>query len=158
MRLLHFDSSGKLNSTDFSGKPIPPYAILSHRWGGDEVLFEDLVNDTCESKAGYGKILFCSEQAARDQLQYFWIDTCCIDKWNLRELSKAINSMFSWYQNATNATYSCRTSQHLLRQMHSNKAHGKHPFGQANGLLEVGHFKSSLLQYQPSSFPLKVGD
>jgi hypothetical protein len=100
MRLLHFDSSERLTSTDFSGKTIPPYAILSHTWGGDEFLFENLVNDTGKSKAGYKKILFCGEQAARDQLQYFWVDTCCIDKWNLHELSNAINSMFRWYRNA----------------------------------------------------------
>jgi hypothetical protein len=100
MRLLHFDSSGRLTSTDFSRKKIPPYAILSHTWGDDEFLFEDLVNDTGKSKAGYKKILFCGEQAARDHVQYFWIDTCCINKWNLRELLSAINSMFRWYKNA----------------------------------------------------------
>jgi hypothetical protein len=102
MRLLHFDRSETLTSTDFSQKTIPPYAILSHTWGDAEFLFEDLVNDTGKSKAGYEKILFCGEQAARDHLQYFWVDTCCIDKWNLRELSEAINSMFQWYKNAEN--------------------------------------------------------
>ncbi|KAH7326971.1 hypothetical protein BKA65DRAFT_608042 [Rhexocercosporidium sp. MPI-PUGE-AT-0058] len=100
MRLLHFNSAARLTSTDFSRKTTPPYAILSHTWAGDEFLFEDLVNGTGTSKAGYEKILFCSEQAARDHLQYFWVDTCCIDKWNLRELSNAINSMFRWYRNA----------------------------------------------------------
>jgi hypothetical protein len=93
-------SSGRLISTDFSRKTIPPYAILSHTWGDDEFHFEDLVNGTGKSKAGYGKILFCGEQAARDHVQYFWVDTCCIDKWNLRELSNAINYMFRWYKNA----------------------------------------------------------
>jgi hypothetical protein len=73
---------------------IPPYAILSHTWGDNEFLFKDLVNDTGKTKAGYGKILFCGEQAARDHVQYFWVDTCCIDKWNLPELLNAINSMF----------------------------------------------------------------
>jgi hypothetical protein len=100
MRLLHYNSSRELTSTDFSGKTIPPYAILSHTWGNNEFLFEDLVNNTGESKAGYDKIRFCGEQATRDNLQYFWVDTCCIDKWNLRELSNAINSMFRWYRNA----------------------------------------------------------
>jgi hypothetical protein len=103
MRLLHIDSAERLIPTDFSGKTIPPYAILSHTWADDaddEFLFEDLVNGTGKSKAGYEKIRFCGEQAARDHLQYFWVDTCCIDKWNLRELSNAINSMFRWYRNA----------------------------------------------------------
>jgi hypothetical protein len=99
MRLLHFDKSGRLTWSVFSSD-IPPYAILSHTWDIDEFNFEDLVNRTGESKAGYRKILFRGEQAARDHLQYFWVDTCCIDKWNLGELSIAINSMFRWYRNA----------------------------------------------------------
>ncbi|KAH8727390.1 hypothetical protein GQ44DRAFT_825097 [Phaeosphaeriaceae sp. PMI808] len=86
MRLLHFDHSKKLVSTDFNGKTIPPYAILSHRWGDSEVLFEDLGNGNYKEKDGYRKIEFCAKQAAQNQLQYFGIDTCCIDKWNFREL------------------------------------------------------------------------
>ncbi|KAH8701409.1 kinesin light chain [Phaeosphaeriaceae sp. PMI808] len=101
MRLLHLDHSGRLVSTDFHGKCIPPYAILSHRWGDSEVLFEDLRNQAYkEKKDGYRKLAFCAKQAAQDKLQYFWIDTCCIDRWNNRERSKAINSMFRWYRNA----------------------------------------------------------
>ncbi|KAF2188857.1 HET-domain-containing protein [Zopfia rhizophila CBS 207.26] len=99
MRLLHFDEYRRLKWTEFSSN-IPPYAVLSHTWNSDEFLFEDLVNGTGTSKTGYGKVEFCAKQAARDQIQYFWIDTCCIDKWNLLELSNAINSMFSWYRNA----------------------------------------------------------
>jgi hypothetical protein len=101
MRLLHFDESRGLVLTDFREKSVPPYAILSHRWGDDEVLFEDLFRHNYKYKTGYQKIKFCAEQAAQDRLHYFWIDTCCIDKWNLRERSKAINSMYYWYQNAT---------------------------------------------------------
>lgn len=88
MRLLHLDGE-RLVSTDFRGKTIPPYAILSHRWGDSEVLLEDLGLDACKEKSGYRKIEFGAAQAAQDRLQYFWIDTCCIDKWNLRERSKA---------------------------------------------------------------------
>jgi hypothetical protein len=84
----------------FAKEDIPPYAILSHTWGSGEVSFEDLVNNTGKKKAGYKKILFCGEQAARDSLEYFWVDTCCIDKRNLTELSRAINSMFNWYRKA----------------------------------------------------------
>jgi tetratricopeptide (TPR) repeat protein len=101
MRLLRFDESGELVLTNFNSKPIPPYAILSHRWGDDEVFFQDIGQSSCKEKDGYQKIEFCARQAAQDQLQYFWVDTCCIDKWKRRELSAAINSMFRWYQNAT---------------------------------------------------------
>ncbi|KAF2738668.1 HET-domain-containing protein, partial [Polyplosphaeria fusca] len=82
----------------------PAYAILSHTWGKDEVTFQDIEanGDRCEpvNKAGWAKIQFCADQAAADGLQYFWVDTCCIDKRNAVELGAAINSMFRWYQNA----------------------------------------------------------
>jgi len=64
------------------------------------VTFRNLVDGTGEDKTGYEKIRFCADQARRDGLGYFWVDTCCIDKSNNTELSRAINSMFRWYQNA----------------------------------------------------------
>ncbi|KAK6598120.1 hypothetical protein H4I96_09072 [Botrytis cinerea] len=67
----------------------------------DELTFQDLMNDTGQNKSGYRKLQFCGEQAKRDGLQYFWVDTCCIDKSSSAELQEAINSMFRWYQNAT---------------------------------------------------------
>ncbi|KAF1968774.1 kinesin light chain [Bimuria novae-zelandiae CBS 107.79] len=101
MRLLHFDALGRLILTDFRGKPIPPYAILSHRWSDSETLIEYISNGNYkEREEGSKKLRFCAEQAAQDGLQYFWIDTCCIDRWDNNERSKAINSMFQWYRNA----------------------------------------------------------
>jgi GTPase SAR1 family protein len=89
--------------TKFDRPNIPEYAILSHRWraDGEEVTFLDLENGTGKSKIGYKKLNFCGEQAVRDGLEYFWVDTCCIDKANNTELSEAINSMFNWYRGAT---------------------------------------------------------
>lgn len=52
------------------------------------------------SKAGWRKIQFCVKQAAVDGLEYFWVDTCCINKKNAVELGVAINSIFRWYQKA----------------------------------------------------------
>ncbi|KAH9204386.1 hypothetical protein DL95DRAFT_471533, partial [Leptodontidium sp. 2 PMI_412] len=102
MRLLHYNNDGDFSLTEFVEGDIPKqYAILSHRWGADEVTFKDLTDGTSKDKAGYGKIQFCGEQARRDGLQYFWVDTCCIDKSNAVELQEAINSMFRWYQDAT---------------------------------------------------------
>ncbi|KAL6154048.1 hypothetical protein ACJBU6_07336 [Exserohilum turcicum] len=101
MRLLHYNALGRLVLTDFRGKTIPPYAILSHRWSDSEILIEDISNEAYKEKEeGYRKLQFCAERAAQDELQYFWIDTCCIDRWNNNERSKAINSMFQWYKNA----------------------------------------------------------
>lgn len=103
MRLLYHTSTGQLRLTkDLLPDQIPRYAILSHTWGkdGEEVTFQDLENNTGEHKPGYKKIRFCAEQARRNGLQYFWVDTCCINKANLTELAYSINSMFRWYQNA----------------------------------------------------------
>jgi len=104
MRLLELNGEANFFSlVEFVGCDIPCYAILSHTWGadGDEVTFNDLVESTGRSKAGYRKLRFCGEQAKRDGLRYFWVDTCCIDKSSSAELSEAINSMFRWYQNAS---------------------------------------------------------
>jgi len=103
MRLLYTASDGALRWTKdiIRSEEIPPYAILSHTWGEQEVVFDDLKDIVdAQRKVGYRKIRFCAQQAKRDGLDYFWVDTCCIDKANNTELSKAINSMFRWYQNA----------------------------------------------------------
>jgi hypothetical protein len=101
MRLLE-RSNGRIQLTKDLVHDIPKYAILSHTWGADseEVTFQDLVDGTGERKIGYEKLRFCADQARRDRLRYFWVDTCCIDKSNINELSTAINSMFRWYRNA----------------------------------------------------------
>jgi hypothetical protein len=103
MRLLQYSESRELSIHSFDDGAIPPYAILSHTWGadGDEVTFADLKTGDGKTKRGYEKIRFCGEQAQQDGLQYFWVDTCCIDKTDKAELSQAIRSMFRWYQNAT---------------------------------------------------------
>jgi hypothetical protein len=103
MRLLRIEDDGKFSLIECWGKDIPRYAIFSHTWGleDEEVNFKDLVHGTAKTKAGYRKICFCGEQAANDGLQFFWVDTCCIDKSSSAELSEAINSMFRWYHDAT---------------------------------------------------------
>jgi hypothetical protein len=83
---------------------VPPYAILSHRWERDEtqeVDFKDIVQGQGRDKTGFRKIAFCAKQAGRDQLKYFGMDTCCIDKSLHGEHQAAMNSMFRWYQRAT---------------------------------------------------------
>jgi len=106
MRLLRTRSDGQLEFTKdiIRVEEIPPYAILSHTWGEEEVLFNDIksINSTPgideQKREGWKKIRFCAEQARQDGLDHFWVDTCCIDKANNTELSEAINSMFRWYQ------------------------------------------------------------
>jgi hypothetical protein len=85
-----------------SAEDAPPYAILSHTWGSDEVLFEDARHGKDRLKAcgkkELDKVLTSASEARRNGYDYIWIDTCCIDKSSSAELSEAINSMFSWYQ------------------------------------------------------------
>jgi hypothetical protein len=116
MRLLYTTGDGNFRFTKdiISNDKIPPYAILSHTWGEQEVLFDDVksldsVKDievkkiaVAKKEEGWKKIHFCAQQAKRDNLEHFWVDTCCIDKANNTELSEAINSMFRWYQKADN--------------------------------------------------------
>jgi hypothetical protein len=104
MRLLQLEDNGEFSLAEYYGKSVPPYAILSHTWGADteEVSFKDIMeeNGRGKNKLGYSKLYFCAEQAASDGLQYFWVDTCCIDKGSSTELTEAINSMFRWYREA----------------------------------------------------------
>jgi hypothetical protein len=103
MRLLQLHQDGNFSFADYSSDVQPPkYAILSHTWGEDnqEVTFSDIKANAGREKTGYAKLHFCGKQVLRDDLKYFWVDTCCIDKSNSTELTKAINSMFRWYENA----------------------------------------------------------
>ncbi|KAK4670045.1 uncharacterized protein QC763_208280 [Podospora pseudopauciseta] len=81
----------------------PIYAILSHTWGEDEVLFADICDPQQllpVHKKGFRKVSQSCERARQDGYNYMWIDTCCIDKTSSAELSEAINSMFRWYHRA----------------------------------------------------------
>ncbi|KAJ4288074.1 hypothetical protein N0V90_012091 [Kalmusia sp. IMI 367209] len=122
MRLLHSET---LEFATFLGDSIPPYAILSHTWGNEEVTYEDMrvlqkkkslpeelqtnrefmvafhaaillalpSNENPERLAGYQKITQTARIAKENGYEYFWIDTCCIDKSSSAELQESINSM-----------------------------------------------------------------
>ncbi|KAN0070367.1 TPR-like protein [Elaphomyces granulatus] len=93
MRLLKGNNTGEFSLT----KDLLVSNDIPHT---EEVSFKDMMDGTGKRKTGYDKIRFCGEQAGRDGLQYFWIDTCCIDKSSSSELQEAINSMFRWYRGA----------------------------------------------------------
>ncbi|RKK38501.1 hypothetical protein BFJ66_g12442 [Fusarium oxysporum f. sp. cepae] len=42
---------------------VPDYAILSHTWEQEEVLFHDMGRDTAKSKKGYAKLESCCRVA-----------------------------------------------------------------------------------------------
>lgn len=105
MRLLDLHKCdlrvGKLTMIDTGGSAPPPYAILSHTWENEEILFADVERGDPRSKAGYAKVKGAIRQALRDGYAYLWDDTCCIAKSSSAELSEAINSMYRWYQGAS---------------------------------------------------------
>lgn len=102
MHLIKIAKDGSLTLTRDLIDDIPQYAFLSHRWRRDvdEPTFTDIATGSGREKAGYAKVEFCASQTRKDNLEYFWIDTCCIDRSNHTELSEAIVSMFSWYREA----------------------------------------------------------
>jgi hypothetical protein len=72
---------------------VTDYAIISHRWNGSEVSFQDLRDGNSLQLPGCLKIAKCSK-AAEDGLEYVWIDSRCLDKASSAEPSEAINSIF----------------------------------------------------------------
>lgn len=95
MRLLN---TSTLRLSEFIGD-VPRYAILSHTWAEDEVLFRDLEKYP-SATAGWAKVQAACKLARSKGHAWIWIDTCCIDKSSSAELSEAINSMYKWYQEA----------------------------------------------------------
>ncbi|KAH8200067.1 hypothetical protein TruAng_005789 [Truncatella angustata] len=101
MRLLNTET---LALEFFPGRGKPKYAILSHTWGHEEVLFTDVQNSPASEwgrTASGQKVKRSAELAYSNGYQYIWIDSCCIDKSSSAELSEAINSMYRWYKRSS---------------------------------------------------------
>ncbi|EXM19626.1 Heterokaryon incompatibility [Fusarium oxysporum f. sp. vasinfectum] len=96
MRLIN---TRTLELHEFSGENVPPYAILSHVWGAEEVTFQDWQDrHLAASKQGFSKINNACSQSLSQNLEWLWVDTNCIDKTSSAELTEEINSMFAYYQ------------------------------------------------------------
>ena len=77
MRLIDTQSD-PLRVVEFLEADIPPYVILSHCWGSEEVSLSDLATryDDAKEKKGFAKLVSSVRQANRDGYGYVWIDTC----------------------------------------------------------------------------------
>lgn len=85
-------------------EPIPPYAILSHTWGQQELDFQDFQemrgHERDDVKFGDSKIGQVCRIARQHGHGHVWVDTCCIDKSSTADMSEAVNSMYRYYQDA----------------------------------------------------------
>lgn len=99
MRLINVET---YELKGFFTEKTPPYAILSHTWGAEEVTLQDWArlksDESIKHKSGFQKIKGACRQAKKDNLEWVWCDTNCIDKTSSAELTEAINSMFAWYR------------------------------------------------------------
>ncbi|KAI0100914.1 heterokaryon incompatibility protein-domain-containing protein [Nemania sp. FL0031] len=97
MRLLN---TTNLKFEEFFDVDRCEYAILSHTWGEEEVLYHNIrdLNHDWRLMKGAKKVVKSCEAARRKGFKWIWIDTCCIDKTSSTELSESINSMFKWYE------------------------------------------------------------
>ncbi len=115
MRLIN-TTTGRFQEYFDTQRPV--YAILSHKWGDDEISYLDflcltrdlpasalgivsaLLRNPNKESEGYRKVEACCKLARSRGFEWVWIDSCCIDKSSSAELSEAINSMWSWYRDA----------------------------------------------------------
>jgi hypothetical protein len=66
MRLLERNNTGDFRLTrNFHDDKVPPYAILSHTWGDEEVLFQDLCGSFLSLRKG---TMYFVHQSAKDFL------------------------------------------------------------------------------------------
>ncbi|KAI0968561.1 hypothetical protein F4678DRAFT_442126 [Xylaria arbuscula] len=107
MRLLN-TTTFELRNGDQNSFRQEGYAILSHRWVGLEIAFDELKDHTTELRTGRrplsspqaDKIRGACDAARNQGIKWMWIDTCCINKNSATEESESINSMFKWYREA----------------------------------------------------------
>lgn len=99
MRLLNVHT---LELKEFGEDKKPAYAIASHRWDEHEATFADVRDAQNTATTGYRKVQEFAEYVKTHvpAIDWLWIDTCCINRENPNELSRAINLMFEWYRKA----------------------------------------------------------
>ena len=110
IRLLNAESHALPNEQGLRRQRGLPYVIISHVWREREVVFEDMphfkgmaTNPSWEKSGSATKIIGACKtvlQYYKGKIAHVWLDTVCIDKKNLTELSMSIISMYRWYKQA----------------------------------------------------------
>jgi hypothetical protein len=80
---------------------IPPYAILSHTWGRQEVVYHvtsRIPTLTIQPWPAGTRLKSLASKLCGTSWVMFGPTTICIDKSSSAELSESINSMFRWYR------------------------------------------------------------
>jgi hypothetical protein len=75
IRLLQHKPDSEIVFREPTSGKVPAYAILSHTWGEEEVIYQDLKKGKDKSKtvnkARWKKIQFYAKQAVINGLEYF---------------------------------------------------------------------------------------
>ncbi|EJF56442.1 HET-domain-containing protein, partial [Dichomitus squalens LYAD-421 SS1] len=91
MRFLHAPT-GTFSETRYTVDQLKadgiPYACLSHVWSKPGRRLSSKIQRFCDVVKGNG-------------IELAWADSCCINQDDLAEVQPAVNSMFTWYRNAT---------------------------------------------------------
>ena len=80
------------------------YAMFSHKWEGNEPLFEEVVRVVVyelEESLTHDKLQMFCKVVRGAGLHWAWSDTCCINKADSAVLQEALVSMFQWYQGSS---------------------------------------------------------
>ncbi|KAK6443138.1 hypothetical protein LTR95_000655 [Oleoguttula sp. CCFEE 5521] len=102
----HAASEHRYDATQGVSRPLAGHvyhinALLVARPNNTEVTYKDFTTGTTRAGQGWEKILTLFQISRERGFTWTWIDTCCIDKSSSAELSKAIKSMWKWYEGAT---------------------------------------------------------
>jgi hypothetical protein len=77
--------------SEFWGLDVPPYSILSHCWGPEEVTYQEISSLVSSPSTS-------TESGYMAKSGYLKINSACLQ--SSAELSESINSMYKWYENS----------------------------------------------------------
>jgi len=106
---LRFIDTATLKIRNFTIDDAPPYAVLCHVWGDEEISFQELqeISERAQEpqagareKKGYYKIRQLCRAVRRAGIELAWLDSCCINQNDLAERDQTILALASLYSNA----------------------------------------------------------